>query len=130
MLLSVVAAVFLVRLALDQSVERVDISGRFQRVQPLDVQKAVRQAVGNEGMVAVDLKAVSRAVQQIPWVDQATVARSWPRGLTVRVIEQTPVARWGEAGCSMRVARSSCAIHATCPPSCPSLPGRRDTRRR
>ncbi|MEO6079111.1 MAG: cell division protein FtsQ/DivIB [Steroidobacteraceae bacterium] len=97
-LLAVLAVVFGVRFALDQPVERVDISGRFQRVQAVDVQKAVRTALGQHGMVGVDLQAVSLAVQQIPWVDRASVARSWPRSLAVQVIEQTPVARWGESG--------------------------------
>jgi cell division protein FtsQ len=87
-----------VRLALDQPVERVDVSGRWQRVQALDVQKVVRNAVGQQGMVSVDLHAVSLAVRQNPWVDRASVARSWPRALQVHVVEQTPVARWGEAG--------------------------------
>ncbi|MET0280260.1 MAG: cell division protein FtsQ/DivIB, partial [Steroidobacteraceae bacterium] len=73
-------------------------SGRFQRVQVVDVQKAVRDVLGNQGMVGVDLQAVSMAVQRIPWVDRASVARSWPRGLRVQVVEQTPVARWGESG--------------------------------
>jgi cell division protein FtsQ len=49
-------------------------------------------------MVGVDLHAVSLAVRQNPWVDRASVARSWPRALQVHVVEQTPVARWGEAG--------------------------------
>ncbi len=97
-LLALSVVVFGIRLALDQPVERVDISGRFQRVQPQDVEKAVRAAVDSLGMVGVDLQAVSQAVQQIPWVDRASVARSWPRGLQIRVIEQTPVARWGESG--------------------------------
>lgn len=87
-----------VRFAMDQPVKRVDVSGRWQRVQPLDVQKVVHKAIGQEGMVGVDLGAVSEAVQQIPWVDRASVARSWPRGLKVQVFEQIPVARWGEAG--------------------------------
>lgn len=87
-----------VRFALDQPVERVDISGRFQRVQVLDVQNAVRSVLGDKGMVGVELEAVSKAVQRIPWVERATVARSWPRGLSVQVFEQKPVARWGEAG--------------------------------
>jgi cell division protein FtsQ len=86
------------RLALDQPLTQVQISGRFQRVQPLDVEKAVRNQVGRQGMVSVDLAAVSRAVQQIAWVDRASVARSWPQGLNVHVVEQVPVARWGEAG--------------------------------
>jgi len=96
--LAVLALVFGVRQALDQPVERVAISGRFQRVLPLDVEKAVRSRVGQRGMVAVNLQAISRAVEQIPWVDRASVARSWPRGLHVQVVEQIPVARWGETG--------------------------------
>jgi cell division protein FtsQ len=96
--LALFAVVFGVRFALDQPVERVDISGRFQRVQAVDVHNAVRNALGRQGMVAVDLHAVSLAVEKIPWVDHASVARSWPRGLKVQVVEQVPVARWGETG--------------------------------
>jgi cell division protein FtsQ len=86
------------RMALDRPLTQVQITGRFQRVQPLDVEKAVRGQVGRKGLVSVDLAAVSRAVRQIPWVDQASVARAWPQGLTIRVVEQIPVARWGETG--------------------------------
>jgi cell division protein FtsQ len=86
------------RFVLDQPLRRVAVEGRFQRVSPLDVEKAVRGAVGQSGLVTVDLEAVSRAVRAIPWVDGASVARSWPNGLTVYVEEQHPVARWGETG--------------------------------
>jgi cell division protein FtsQ len=86
------------RFALNQPLHRIAVEGRFQRVSPLDVEKAVRGAVGKSGLVTVDLEAVSRAVRAIPWVDGASVARSWPNGLTVYVDEQHPVARWGETG--------------------------------
>lgn len=98
LLLTVGAVLWGLRLVLDQPVERVSISGRFQRVQPLDVEKAVRQAVGTDGMIAVRLSAIAEAVEQIPWVDRASVGRTWPRALSVQVVEQTPVARWGENG--------------------------------
>ena len=91
-------AVLLLRLALDQPVERVAISGRFQRVQALDVEQAVRAAIGGSGMASVDLADIRLAVETIPWVDRVSVARSWPRALTVQVVEQVPVARWGEHG--------------------------------
>jgi cell division protein FtsQ len=94
--LAIASLFWMLRLALDQPLTRVEISGRFQRVQPLDVEKAVRGEVGKQGLVAVDLDAVSQAVRRIPWVDRASVARSWPQGLRVSVIEQVPVARWGE----------------------------------
>lgn len=96
--MAVIAVLMAVRFALDQPVERVAISGRFQRVQPPDVEKAIRGAVGQHGMVSVDLDAVAAAIKEIPWVDRASVARSWPRGLRVHVLEQRPVARWGETG--------------------------------
>jgi cell division protein FtsQ len=91
-------AILGVRMMLDRPLTKVHITGRFQRVQPLDVEKAVRGEVGRKGLVAVDLAAVSRAVRRIPWVDRATVGRAWPQGLTIEVVEQIPVARWGEAG--------------------------------
>jgi cell division protein FtsQ len=97
-LLAGVSGVFGVRFALDQPISRVDVIGRFQRVQQLEVHNLVRDVVGHQGMVGVDLKAVSMAVQKSPWVARASVARRWPRALQVYVVEQVPVARWGEAG--------------------------------
>jgi cell division protein FtsQ len=96
--LAIIAVLLTLRFSLDKPVERVAISGRFQRVQPLDVEKAVRIAVKGQGMVGVDLDRIAAAVEAIPWVDRASVARSWPRQLRVQVVEQTPVARWGETG--------------------------------
>lgn len=97
--LLVLSGVFLaLRFALDRPVEQVAISGRFQRVQPVDVEKAVRGALQDDGMVAVDLERIARSVEGIAWVDKASVARSWPSGLRVQVVEQRPVARWGDSG--------------------------------
>jgi cell division protein FtsQ len=97
-MLAAVVGWYGLRLALDQPVERLNISGRFQRVQALDVQQVVRTALGRKGMISVDLEAVGRAVQELQWVDRASVARSWPRGLSIQVVEQSPVARWGGSG--------------------------------
>jgi cell division protein FtsQ len=96
--LAAAAVVFAARVALNQPLKTVAVEGRFQRVQPLDVEKAVRSEVGRRGLVAADLDAVSLAVRRIPWVDRASVARDWPNGLRVYVVEQSPVARWGETG--------------------------------
>lgn len=118
-----VGMVLAVRFALDQPVERVSISGRFQRVQALDVEKAVRDAVDGAGMVGVDLRQIATAIEQIPWVDRASVARSWPRALTVQVVEQTPVARWGDAG--LVNLRGEVFVHDSrhLPPELPQLTG-------
>jgi len=58
----------------------------------------VKTEVHGAGLLSVDLAAVRRAIHTLPWVDGVSVQRAWPRGLDVRVIEQTAAARWGERG--------------------------------
>ncbi len=94
----VLAVIGLIAAALNRPIESVAISGRFQRVSPLDVERAVKTSVRGAGLVSVSLSAVSAAVERLPWVDSASVERSWPRGLTVRIVEQVPAARWGTLG--------------------------------
>jgi len=79
--------------------------------------------VGGQGLVTVDLDAVGAAVRQIPWVDRASVARAWPRGLRVFVVEQSPVARWGESG--LLNIRGEVFVHDArhIPPELPELVG-------
>lgn len=91
------AVVFVVRECLDLPVQRVAIRG-LQRVAAPDVEKAVRSAVAGHGLVSVDLARVAGAVEMIPWVDKVSIARNWPHTLSVQVVEQVPVARWGSAG--------------------------------
>jgi cell division protein FtsQ len=98
LLLVLAGALLALHVALDQPVQSLSITGRFQRVQRPDVEMAVRDALHGDGMVSVDLARIARAVEQNPWIDRASVARSWPRTLRVQVVEQRPVARWGERG--------------------------------
>ena len=48
--------------------------------------------------MSADLDEIQRAVEALPWVDHARIARHWPNSLHVSVTEQTAAARWGEAG--------------------------------
>ncbi len=84
--------------AFDQPIETVAVTGRFQRVAPVDVERVVKGTLHGAGLLSVDLAAVRRAIHTLPWVDVVSVQRSWPRGLAVLVIEQSAAARWGERG--------------------------------
>jgi cell division protein FtsQ len=86
------------RWVLDQPIERVAVSGRFQRVSPDEIERAVRSSARGAGLVSVALDDVRAAIAALPWVDSASVQRSWPRGLAVTVVEQIAAARWGEQG--------------------------------
>ena len=92
------AAIGVVMWTLDRPIESVAVAGRFQRVSPADVERAVKQKVRDVGLVSVDLEVVRKAIAAIPWVDVVTVQRAWPHGLRVVVSEQVAAARWRESG--------------------------------
>jgi cell division protein FtsQ len=95
---SIAALLLLTLWALNQPITTVSVAGRFERVAPLDVQRAVKQGAAGKGLVSVDLGSVRAAVHLLPWVDTVSVQRNWPRGLTVTIGEQVAAARWGDNG--------------------------------
>jgi cell division protein FtsQ len=88
----------LIAWTLDQPIESVSVAGRFQRIAPADVERAVKQRVRGAGLVSVKLEEVRSAIDALPWVDTVSVQRAWPHGLRVVVTEQIAAARWGESG--------------------------------
>jgi len=96
--IGVCAAAAAVMWGLDQPIQSVSVSGRFQHVARADVERVVKERVRGAGLLSVDLAAVHRALHTIPWVDAVSVQRVWPRGLNVIVIEQVAAARWGARG--------------------------------
>jgi len=111
--------------ALDQDITQVSVSGRFQRVSPIEVEQAVKARVRDMGLVSVDLAAVRRAVEQLPWVDSASVERQWPRALRIRVVEQVPAARWGANGLLNTRGELFISEARHIPPELPRLSGPR-----
>lgn len=83
--------------ALDRPVHVISIDGSFQRVSPGQIEKAVAP-FASEGFMSANLADIQRAVESLPWVDHARIARRWPNSLRVTVTEQTAAARWGESG--------------------------------
>src|SRR5258708_38798828 len=83
--------------ALDRPVRVISIDGSFQRVSPGQIEKAVVPFAA-QGFMSADLADIQRAVEALPWVDRARIARRWPNSFRVTVTEQTAAARWGEAG--------------------------------
>jgi cell division protein FtsQ len=83
--------------ALDRPIRVISMDGRFQRVSPGEIEKAVAPFT-QEGFMSADLDRIQRAVEAVPWVDHARVQRRWPNSLHVTVVEETAAARWGESG--------------------------------
>ncbi len=84
--------------ALNQPIRTVAVTGRFQHASPGDIERIVARQVRGQGLLTVNLGAVSRAIHTLPWVDAVSVERDWPYGLSVLVVEQVAAARWGNDG--------------------------------
>lgn len=48
------------------------------------------------GFFAVDLAAIRSRLEANPWVYKAEVERVWPDELRVHIVEETPIAYWGD----------------------------------
>ena len=75
----------------------IKVIGELRHLDAAQLQSAVAESVDGN-FFTVDMQAVRARVRALPWVSQATVSRSWPRGLSIRVVEHLPVARWGGDG--------------------------------
>lgn len=78
-------------------VKRVAIHGNFVHVSREQV-AAVIEPYASVGFFAVDMDAIKDGLESLDWVYSANVRRVWPDGLVVRIVEQVPIARWGERG--------------------------------
>lgn len=78
-------------------IKRIFIEGELLQLDKSDLQKRVIGEVGG-GFFGVDVDAVRDSLIAIPWIEEASVRRVWPDALKVVVDEQTPAARWNDAG--------------------------------
>lgn len=44
----------------------------------------------------VDLKKLKGSLEQVNWIENATIKRSWPGYLEISIDEHNPIARWGD----------------------------------
>jgi cell division protein FtsQ len=80
---------------LDRPVASVKINGEFSRVTRQQVADEVYGSMGRS-FISLDLERIQHQLETLAWVDSARIARTWPDGLNVTVIEHRPIARWGE----------------------------------
>lgn len=76
-------------------IRRVTVDGDFRYLAPANLRKTVADAVRG-GFFHVDVQQVRETILDEPWVREATVQRLWPDTLHVSIVEQRPVAYWGE----------------------------------
>ena len=81
----------------DKPLTNVTIGGNFTFLQTAELTKLVASEVDG-GFLSVDLEHLSDVLRANPWVEEVRLSRQWPSMLKVEVVEQVPIARWGEKG--------------------------------
>ena len=74
---------------------KVSVEGGFRHLNPDHLQVTVADHVDG-GFFSVDVSRIREVLLNEPWIRDATIRRVWPDALHVSIIEQEPVARWGE----------------------------------
>lgn len=78
-------------------VERVVFAGDLRHVgRDVLVERVTRHLA--VGYIGLDLEAIQAELEQEAWVYRAEVERRWPRELKITIVEETPIAMWGEGG--------------------------------
>lgn len=75
-------------------VERIVVTGKLENLR----QEAVREALAaklDRGLLFLDLTDLQERLEALPWVYRAQLRRRFPGTLEVGVVEQRPIARWG-----------------------------------
>lgn len=76
-------------------IRKVSVEGEFTHLDPEVLQGAVVDAV-DAGFFGLDVGRIRQRLMDEPWIREAHIRRVWPDTLHVRILEQTPVSRWGQ----------------------------------
>ncbi|MFT7404241.1 cell division protein FtsQ/DivIB [Zhongshania sp.] len=78
-------------------VDRVVFAGDFRHVSREILVDRVTSHLA-VGYISLDLESIQSELEQEPWVYRAIVERVWPRELKITIVEETPIAAWGNGG--------------------------------
>lgn len=82
------------KLAFDKPIQRVVIQGDLQALTRDAVQEAV-VIYETDTFLGIDLGKLVQQLDAQPWVANARVRRQWPDTVVIDIVEQKPIAYWG-----------------------------------
>ena len=77
--------------------ERLTVLGDVRHIDAEAIQARLAPRVA-EGFLAADLADLRHELESLPWVYSVNTRRRWPAEIQVTLVEQRPMAQWGELG--------------------------------
>jgi len=81
----------------EQPVRHIAVTGSLDSAHR-DALRDTLAAHLDAGLLALPLRQLRDELQALPWVYRASLRRRFPDTLEVQVVEQRPIARWGDGG--------------------------------
>lgn len=78
-------------------VSKIRVQGSFINVTENMLEPLSKQVSG-VGYFDINVAAIQQQVENLPWIEQATVRRIWPDTLAIHFIEREPFAVWSQGG--------------------------------
>jgi len=78
-------------------IQKIHAVGTFSNVNETMLRGVVVKTLDG-GYFAVNVSEVRRAVEELAWVNSASVSRIWPDTLSINVIEENAMAIWAQGG--------------------------------
>lgn len=82
---------------LERPLSRVTVEGEFLYVSKERTSEIISAELDDD-FLQLDLMRLKQVLESDPWIENAALGRRWPDTLLVRIVEQKPIARWGERG--------------------------------
>ncbi|MES2820620.1 MAG: cell division protein FtsQ/DivIB [Pseudomonadota bacterium] len=80
----------------DRPIARIGVQGELSYISQQAVQARIAPFAA-ASFFSVDLKGLRAELETMPWIASAEVRRVWPDQVVIRLEEQLPIARWGDA---------------------------------
>jgi cell division protein FtsQ len=80
---------------LERPLSSVTVEGDFRYVSKERTTELISAELDGD-FLQLDLMRLKNVLEQDPWVEYASLGRRWPDVLLVKMVEQKPIARWGE----------------------------------
>ena len=78
-------------------IEHVNVIGEVDAVDLVEL-KAIIRNHSAAGFLHVQMDQLEKALGKLTWVHKASVQRYWPDTLSVKILQHSPIARWGDVG--------------------------------
>ncbi|MFZ5654625.1 MAG: cell division protein FtsQ/DivIB [Pseudomonadota bacterium] len=80
---------------LDAPLRVIAVDGEIRHLGRAEIEGLVSRHLDG-GFLTLDMQALRDELESHPWIAAASARREWPDGLYLHLVEEAPVARWGE----------------------------------